>query len=232
MRRLFVVLAAVAGCVGGSATTSDSASTSVESVAETVAETEPPTTEPPTSEPPETEPSATELPAAIASTTSTTIAPTTTVLSLEQIAADIERELNLGEQAFLEAGADPGAQESRRLVADYFTGTILEWLDGYLDGLEADGHLLRPNPEIPVSVEVLDVLDIDDAISPSLVMVRTCRIDSAIVVDPSGAEDVVVNGDVARYVADTTVSAIDGRWKATQVANEARTAGVFSCSVS
>ncbi len=225
MRRLFVVLAAVAGCAGGSATTSDSASTSVESVAETVAETEPPTTEPP-----ETEPSATELPATIASTTSTTTAPTTTVLSLEQIAADIERDLNLGEQAWLAAMADPTSAELRGELLKYFSGNPLQVVVGFVGELEREGRVGRPNPEFPAVIELMGPVSVDDVAAPTHAEVRACRIDTVVIVQPAAGGDVVINDETARYVGTFELMLDEEIWKHVGGATDDTTLGAVACA--
>src|SRR5688572_30707356 len=55
-------------------------------------------------------------------TTSTTDAPTTTVDPTDQLIADIEADLNAGEQVFLAGAADPASEQSRTNLERYFTG--------------------------------------------------------------------------------------------------------------
>ena len=85
---------------------------------------DPTTTVVETSEPDATVPSTTER----STTTSapTTAAPTTTIDPTEALIADIEADLNAGEQALLAAGADPSNPELRAEVERYFAGAGLD----------------------------------------------------------------------------------------------------------
>ena len=142
MRSLIVValslsVLAAAGCSGSD--DADPTTTSGTAAPET------------SSSPPDTDAPATTA-TTVATTTAppTTEAPTTTLDPTAALIADIEADLNAGEQALIAAGADPANPE---LCGPTSRGTSpatgLERVNEFLDGLVRDGLVHRPNPDVP-----------------------------------------------------------------------------------
>ncbi len=207
---LVLMALVVAGCSDGAEPT----------VAPTVQSTTPPTTVAPTTTapPPTTTAPTTAPPTTVPPPTAPPTVPPTTPPSdpLTDLAATIERDLNLGEQALIRAGGTPGSQESRALIRSYFDGPAEASLLNFLDDLAAAGNVVRPNAATP---SVIALLSEPVVISeePLRVAVDTCRIDAASVVtpltsDPSG-EVSVVDDSVSRIDAASTLVLIDGIWQ-------------------
>ena len=142
MRSLIVValsltVVAVAGCSGSD----DADPTTTSGTAAPATTPAPPATE---------STSTTATTAATTSAPPTTEAPTTTLDPTAALIADIEADLNAGEQALLAAGADPSTRTLRAEVARYLAEDGLERVTEFLDWLASDGLLVRPNPESPV----------------------------------------------------------------------------------
>lgn len=201
MRSLIVVgltltVIATVGCSG-----SDDADPTIPTdatVASTTASTPDPT-DPPTS-PPTTPPD----------TASTSAVPTTSVDPTEALIADIEADLNAGEQALFEAGRSPADPASFDLVRRYFSGDSLASIETTLQDLADNGFVVRPNPDIANHI-VVNTLEA--GFEPDRATVQVCRIDAAVIVEmlPNGSE-AIVNDSVDVYQSRSVVVLKDGVW--------------------
>ncbi len=208
MGRLLIVLATAAGCASGSTATQDTAPTT-NTAATTSTTTEPApqtTTAAPTTTSTTTTTTTTITPA-------TTIPPTTTIDPIAQITADIERDLNLGEQALLNAAADPNSAELRQVLSYHYGGTPLDLLTDFLDDLSEQGLVVRRNTETPSLKRLIGPVDLNASSSPPGATVEVCRIDSAIVVRPGSSGDVVIDDDVVRSISQSLLSLENGTWR-------------------
>jgi hypothetical protein len=149
-----------------------------------------PTSTPTTSEAPTTTATSTTAP-------TTTAAPTTTIDPTEALIAEIEADLNEGEQVFLAGAGDPSSETSRANLARYFTDSSLEVLLGFYDSLVTEGLVARPNPDVPSTIRVLE-LDCRERSTASRreLLQNRCRCSDREVRDGSEA---VVNDSIIRY---------------------------------
>jgi hypothetical protein len=161
--------------------------------------------------PPDTEATSTTV-TTTATTTAppTTEAPTTTLDPTAALIADIEADLNAGEQALMLAGADPANAALRADVARYFAGAGLERVNEFLDGLVRDGLVNRPNPDVPNMNTVEEVLSTTPESEAEVVF---CRIDAAVIVEilPNGSE-AIVNDQILATKAQVRMFPRDGIW--------------------
>jgi hypothetical protein len=199
MRSLIVValtltVLAAAGCAGDDdadpTTTRNPAATSVV------------TSEPAATIPPTTERSTT-------TSAPTTAAPTTTIDPTEALIADIEADLNAGEQALMAAGADPSNPVLRAEVERYFADAGLVRVNEFLDGLAQDGLVNRPNPDVPNAIVVRRLID---AASDDQASVEICRIDAAVVYEPIGTSEAIVNDQIIRTTSEVVFRKLNGVW--------------------
>ncbi len=154
---------------------------------------------------------------------------TTTLEPLAQIAADIERDLNLADQAFLDAGADPSSQQLRTKLSAYFVGDALAAANALLDGLAQDGHIVRRNADNPTRTVLTDLPT--QSADPQGATVRTCRISSGIVVEPHPAGDIVLDDLIVRYNEVLEVVFVDETWRLESGYDESVTPGVSTCDL-
>jgi hypothetical protein len=174
-------------------------------------------------------PEVTEPPTTTSSTTTTTTttepAPTTT--TLDDLRAEIEADLNEGEQAFLEAGGQPDSAESRELIARFETGPALASTLALFDGLAADGHVLAPNPSLPSSISVSSL----EIVEEGKATVILCRIDAGIVREASTGGQVgrLINDTIVRYTTRTQLVLDGGAWKISDGETLTREEGQTSC---
>jgi hypothetical protein len=160
-------------------------------------------------------------------TTTTTVAPTTSIDEAATLIAEIEADLNEGERAFLAAGAQPGAQESRDLVGRYFAGEALQRVIASLEALARDGLVVRQSASVESTIEVLEVIDS----TLEIATVRLCLIDAAVVVvAPTDASpEIIVNDVVRRSVTSSSVQRVDDVWAISSSETTEDTEGATTC---
>lgn len=145
------------------------------------------------------------------STTTTTASPTTTVDPEQALIAEIEADLNEGEQALLAALAVPSDPASRTLLERYFSGRSLESALQSLDRLATDGLIARPNPDTPNLIVIRALKESSPSVGQAVI--DLCRIDAAVVVELlPGGEEAVVNDAVTVYQSESLVVMKDGTW--------------------
>jgi predicted secreted protein len=156
------------------------------------------------SETPATEPTA--APATTPATTSTTTAPTTTAAPTttidptDALIAEIEADLNEGEQVFLEAASAPDDPQLRAAVLRYFSGESLGSVTRILDQLVAEGLLGRPSDSIDNVIAVRTLEELNEADATAIVVV--CRVDAAIVYEAfSDGSEAIVSDTVTAVVS-------------------------------
>jgi hypothetical protein len=182
------------------------------------------------SETPVTEPTSalTTTPATTSTTTAptTTAAPTTTIDPTDALIAEIEADLNEGEQALLDGAAAPAAESSRANLARYFTGRSLESLLEFYDVLVAEGFVGRPNPEVASVVNVRSIVEENDG----SVLVDFCRIDAGVVIQQlSDGNEIIVNDEITRYEFRVPMVKVDGIWASPGGELLSEEVGVTSC---
>ena len=138
-------------------------------------------------------------------TTTTEVTPSST--TLDDLRQQIEADLNAGEQALLAGAADPSNPDSVTALGDFYTGQSLAALESTYRDLAAQGHVVRPNPDVPSKNVVLEVLNV----SADAVEVRRCRIDAAQIVSATDPSD-VIDDEIVRYYSVSTVQRSNARW--------------------
>jgi hypothetical protein len=138
---LFAVVCLGAGCSGDNDEARSSATATTSAVE-------------PTPVSPSSSAAATTVPTTSTAPTATP-APTTTIDPTDALIAEIEADLNEGEQVFLEGAGDPASETSRANLAKYFTNPSLAVLLGFYDSLVREGLVARTNPEVPSTIRVL-----------------------------------------------------------------------------
>jgi hypothetical protein len=152
----------------------------------------------------------TDAPTTSTTSTTTTSTPTPTTIDTETLIAEIEADLNAGEQAFLAGAADPGSQASRDQLARYFTGEALEILTGFYDELVEEGLTARANPDVPSVIVVNELLDRP---TPGEAQIVYCRIDAGVVIETfADGSEAIFNDEIFRYVTRSTVVQRDDIW--------------------
>ncbi len=219
---LVVIVAAAALLAAGCSGSDDSADTTIDFSTGTLADsTAPITTSTPTT---------TTAPTTTTPTTTTTVAPTTTIDPTTQLIADIEADLNAGEQALLSAGADPSNPELRAELERYLSGAALERGLALVDGWAADGFRVRPNPDVMSMFLVYSVSDVDNLDEASRAVIQVCRVDAAVVYEPlPDGREIIVDDGVYRTVGETEVLQVDGIWRANGGTTTEELSGVTSC---
>ena len=148
---------------------------------------------------------------------STTVVPTTAphvtipVDSPEQLRMNIEWDLNVGENALMVAGTDPSNSALRADLARYFADAPLATLTEFLDGIVRDGLLVRSSHEVPNAVRVLRVEHASDPLAQAVVV--ACRLDAAVVYEPIGQTEAIVNDAIQISLTTNTMGLIDGIWQ-------------------
>lgn len=207
-----MVCALVVGCGGG----------------DDAAPTTPPGTTgaPTTAAPPVTSaPSTSAAPATTTSTTGpttppTTVSPTTATpppTPAADLRAEIEADLNEGEQAYIAAGADPGSPESQAVLTKYFSGASLDAVRKIFQRLVDEGFSVTPNPNVPNVVRLLAEPSPVQGSSTTM-LIDVCRIDAGIVVAKSstpGGPQVTINDDIVKETSRSTVELVGDTWTLT-----------------
>ncbi len=196
MRPSLVVIVAAAALLAGCSGGGDATDTTIDFSTGTFPDPTAPTT---TSRPTTT----------VAETTTTTAVPTTTIDPTTQLIADIEADLNAGEQALLAAAANPADPASETLVRTYFSGESLDSVLASLIDLAAAGLVARPNPNTPNTVIVRSIVET----TGNTATVELCRVDAATVVEklPNGTE-IILNDKVTVYQSRSNLVKVANVW--------------------
>ena len=211
------MLAALAGCSGGSDGASDTSAVLVTSTAS-------PSTTAPVSSSSTTAPSSTsttvETASSVAPTTTTTLATTTTVTAGEQVEADYRQ---LYEQYWI-CLRSPAACDPSELTASVgparaaLTQTLADLVAGDLfAGDEDPGYLV---------VESVDLMD------PSTAVVASCWWDTGVLYGPPaqpGGPPLVINDLQATSRFETTMTVEGGRWLTSEERRVSRVEGENQC---
>jgi hypothetical protein len=181
---------------------------------------------PDTTQPDPTTPSTTEPVA----TTSTTPAPTLDPIA--EIEAAVSRDFAAGEQALLEAYAQPNEVQALALLEQHHVGVVFDRVLNALFELQDQGLRVKPNPDVPqVAILVSGVKFIgtdNDRVSAT-----TCRVDAAIVFVPGqqgDVDDLVVNDTIRRTVAENEFVLINDVWKLSSGNEISNQVGETSCA--
>lgn len=191
--------------------------------------TAPPSTDAEVSTTVTTEPSAsTTTSTSTIATTTTTTEPAPTTTTLDDLRAEIEADLNEGEQAFLEAASAPDSDYARELSERYQTGPALDRVLALLDEYAANGEVLRPAPDIANRIEVLSIDPIDEIFVGAVI----CRIDAAWKVVPASGNnpEQVVDDRVGRFITVTDLLFQDGIWTIASGDTTSVDVGVSTCT--
>ena len=203
-----VALLALAACGGGE----DAVSTTLPLPPETVATLPAETTD---VEPAETTAGPTTNPTPTTSSTTTSTTTTEPFNEPSDLAAAIERDLQAGDAALLQAGTDPSSAESRASIERYFSGRARDSSLEFLAFLVGNGLVTQLSSEVaPVIMLTSGPILVDD--SGTRAEAETCRVDSTVVVEPPptpGAEPIIFNDEVLRTVAVSRFNLEDGVWK-------------------
>ncbi len=148
-----------------------------------------------------TSPTTTEAP-----TTTTTEPQTTSTTTAEDLAAEIEADLQAGRDLESQTLHDPSSFDEQAL-GRYFSPTAIERLRMRLDGRTQDGTASRPGPTETdiIEVESVSVLESGSA------LVVFCLSNDAVIYDVNSGE--VVNDDAGSIRSSRTVSQIGGTWR-------------------
>jgi hypothetical protein len=215
MRPSLVAIAAAATLlVVGCSDSGESADTTTVSATGTLADSTAPTTKNP--------PTTTSAP-----TTTSTVAPTTTIDPTTQLIADIEADLNAGEQALFAAGADPTNPALRSALEQYYSGTSIAAVTKFLDGLVTDGLLMRPSATVPSTITVQSIETVDDPATAAVIVM--CRVDSSVVFEPLGQTEVIVNDQVSNTTSSSRVFLINETWRLDGGSSTEERPGVTTC---
>jgi hypothetical protein len=192
----------------------------------TTAPTPPPATTGDAEPPPVTDATTTTTTTTTATTT-TSVAPTTSIDEAATLIAEIEADLNEGEQAFLAAAAQPGLDESRTLVERHFAGEALQRVLASLAALAEDGLVVRPNDAVESAIVVLEITES----AGESATVSLCRIDAAVVVVAASdvTPEIIVNDIVRRSITMSNLQTIDGVWAVFGSETTDETEGATTC---
>jgi len=186
------VVAAATGCAGGDDAAPIDTTVPTASIAAT---TTPP---PPTTEP---------------APTTAEPAPTTTIDETAALIAEIEADLNEGEQALFAAGADPANPELRADLERYFSGPSLESAIATLDALVESGARVRPSLEVANVSKVWALQAVDDTSSPSAVTAEVCRVDAAVAYTRTSGGEAILNDEVISALSASRLDLTAGVWR-------------------
>ena len=217
-----VALLALAACGGGE----DAVSTTLPLPPETVATLPAETTD---VEPAETTAAPTTNPTPTTSLTTTSTTTTEPFNELSDLAAAIERDLQAGEAALLEAAAAPGEESSRGLIRKYFIEEAQQSLLGFLERIAKDGLIGTPNPDVP-SVVVLKSEPVLLDGTNTRAEARVCRVDAGMVVEVlSGGQVAIVDDEIVQSVALSQFELVDGIWTLAGGTKISDSSGVTTC---
>ena len=190
-----------------------------------------------TSTPDTTQPAPATAPATPATTetvaaTSTTPAATITLDPIAEIEAAVSRDFAAGEQALLEAYAQPNEVQALGLLEQHHVGVVFDRVLNALFELQDQGLRVKPNPDVPqVAILVSGVKFIGT--DNDRVLATTCRVDAAIVFVPGlqgDVDDVVVNDTIRRTLAENEFVLINGTWKLSSGNEISNQVGETSCA--
>ena len=99
------------------------------------------------------------------------------------------------------------ASRSRPDFADAPLATLTE----FLDGIVRDGLLVRSSHEVPNAVRVLRVEHASDPLAQAVVV--ACRLDAAVVYEPIGQTEAIVNDAIQISLTTNTMGLVDGIWQ-------------------
>lgn len=163
-----------------------------------------------------TVPSATDAPTTVPSTDAppTTAAPTTTIDPAEDLAAQVEADLLEADRLANEALQDPFDAEMEAAALERRTGFLENLLRETLAEYRRLNRALRPNPDVPATVEVEVpaelVLEGGDVAE-----LQVCEVNSWILVEvgagPSGS-DAIVDPNVVAFRTLALMRNVDGTW--------------------
>jgi hypothetical protein len=141
--------------------------------------------------------------------------PTTTLDPIAELEAAVSRDFAAGEQALLEAYAEPNEVQALALLEQHHVGVVFDRVLNALFELQDQGLRVKPNPDVPqVAILVSGVKFIGT--ENDRVLATTCRVDAAIVFIPGqqgDVDDIVVNDTIRRTVAENEFVLINGIWK-------------------
>jgi hypothetical protein len=139
----------------------------------------------------------------------TTTAPTTMVDPTVTLIAEIEADLNEGEQVFLAGAADPASPPNRQALETYYSGDALASSLACYDFLVANDLRARPNPEVPSITKVLELIES----RTDRATIAVCRVDAGVsyATAPDGSE-IIFDNSIVRYDARVELNRIDGTW--------------------
>jgi hypothetical protein len=164
--------------------------------------------------------------------TTTEPAPTTTLDPIAEIEAAVSRDFAAGEQALLEAYAQPNEVQALALLEQHHVGVVFDRVLNALFELQDQGLRVKPNPDVPqVAILVSGVKFIgtdNDRVSAT-----TCRVDAAIVFVPGqqgDVDDLVVNDTIRRTVAENEFVLINDVWKLSSGNEISNQVGETSCA--
>jgi hypothetical protein len=159
-------------------------------------------------------------------------APTTTLDPIAEIEAAVSRDFAAGEQALLEAYAQPNEVQALALLEQHHVGVVFDRVLNALFELQDQGLRVKPNPDVPqVAILVSGVKFIgtdNDRVSAT-----TCRVDAAIVFVPGqqgDVDDLVVNDTIRRTVAENEFVLINDVWKLSSGNEISNQVGETSCA--
>jgi len=182
-------------------------------------------------EPDPTTPAPTETDATT-NTPTTAPAPTTTLDPIAEIEAAVSRDFAAGEQALLEAYAQPNEVQAVALLEQHHVGVVFDRVLIALFELQNRGLRVKPNPDVPqVAILVSGVKFIGTG--GDRVLATTCRVDAAVVFvpgEPGDVDDVVVNDTIRRTVAENEFVLIDDIWKLSSGNEISNHVGETSCA--
>ena len=181
----------------------------------------PDTTQPDPATPATTEPVAT-----------TSTAPAPTLGPIAEIEAAVSLDFAAGEQALLEAYAQPNDVQALGLLEQHHVGVVFDRVLNALFQLQDQGLRVKPNPDVPqVAILVSGVKFIGT--DNDRVLATTCRVDAAIVFVPGlqgDVDDVVVNDTIRRTLAENEFVLINGTWKLSSGNEISNQVGETSCA--
>lgn len=214
MKRLsaaLLLVATLAAC-NGDDDAAESTTTPAPTAPSSTTEATPSTTEPTSTSAPTT---AATTPPTTAPPATTTEPPPTTIDPLEDVAAAVARDAQVGDDVLFEVLADPSAADGEDRLRQYFAGEALDIALGLLEQFRREDLVVEAHPTLartfgPVGEPKL----LENSTSPT-VEVETCRFDSDIVLAFANGTDlrVPINEEITRTEAVSTFELVDGTWR-------------------